>query len=186
MQRKSIAAIVMGVMCFGAFFGQTARAQELTTVDREYKLKAAFLYQFTNYVDWPSGAFSDGGTLLIGILGKDSFGASLNALEKKTVKGRRLVVKRSSTVEDLRSCQIVFVSASEGQRMAQIAAGLKGSNALLVGELDGFAQKWGMINFVSDGNKVRFEVNLEAAKRAGLQLSGRLLKVAKIVSDQHS
>ena len=110
----------------------------------------------------------------------------LGALEKKTVKGRRLVVKRFSTVADLQPCQILFVSRSEKDRISEVVAATNGSSTLLVSEVDGFAQRWGIINFVSEGNKVRVEINSDAAKRAGLKISGKLLRVAKIVEDQRS
>ena len=150
----------------------------------EYELKAAFLYNFATYADWPADAFPDPrAPFRVGVCGKDPFGPLLEeAFLGKTVGGRPIVVKRSPEVADLGSCQLVFVPASERTSRALLA--LEGTRALTVGEREGFAQEGGCVNFYLEGKRVRFEINPEAAKRAGLKISSKLLRLARIVKDK--
>lgn len=148
----------------------------------EYHVKALFLYAFTKFVEWPSDMPGD--ALCIGIVGDDPFGDILDqTVAGKTVNGRGFVVKRFKSDAEARLCHIVFVGASETKRMRAVLDALKGSGVLTVGEARGFAQAGGVINFEIVDNKVRFEVNIEAAKRARLKLSSKLLSLAKIVRD---
>ena len=137
----------------------------------EYDLKAAFLCNFAQFVKWPGGA---SGT--IGILGDDPFGGKL----EKALQGK-LSIKRSRRPEDLKSCQIVFVSKSERGNVSGIIANLGEAHVLTVGDSDGFARQGGVIGFTMDGDKVRFEINTAAARRAGLVISSHLLKLASRV-----
>lgn len=156
------------------------RAQ--SALQREYEIKAAYLYNFINYIDWPTEALpATGGTITIGILGENPFGAALNPLNGKQVKGRTLAVKQVGSVKDLELCQIVFVCNSEKTRVSEILGQLKDSRILTVADIDGFAAQGGIINFISERNKVRFEINPEAARRLGLTISSELLKLAKLV-----
>lgn len=149
---------------------------------REYEIKAAYLYNFINYIDWPADSLPPaGGTITIGIVGENPFGQALNPLNGKAVKGRTLVVKQVATAKDLEQCQIVFISASEKGRLPEIFGQLKESRVLTVSEMDGFASQGGIINFISERNKVRFEINPDAAKRLGLTISSELLKLARLV-----
>lgn len=149
---------------------------------REYEIKAAYLYNFINYIDWPADAFPPaGGKITIGIVGENPFGEALDPLNGKPVKGRTLVVKQITEPKDLDQCQIVFFSASERQRVPELLDKLKDSRILTVSEIDGFAQRGGIINFISERNKVRFEINPDAARRLGLTISSELLKLAKLV-----
>lgn len=152
---------------------------------KEYEVKAAFLFNFAQYVDWPSSAFlSDGAPIVIGIVGKDSFGSIVEQTVKgKSVKGRSFVVRRLTWGQAVKDCHILFISGSEKDKSEQINDLLKGEPVLTVGEISGFAKKGGIVNFVVENNKVRFEINPEAAKRAKLSISSRLLSLAKIVSD---
>jgi hypothetical protein len=152
---------------------------------KEYEVKAAFLFNFAQYVDWPGSAFSsDSAPIVIGIVGKDSFGSIIDQTVKgKIVKGRSFVVKRLSWGQAVKDCHILFVSASEKDKLGQMNDLLKGEPVLTVGETSGFAKRDGIVNFIIEGNKVRFEINPEAAKRAKLSISSRLLSLAKIVSD---
>ena len=152
-----------------------ASAQSLSS--REYEIKAAYLYNFIKYVDWPSY----GDTISIGVLGSDPFGPALAPLNGKTVKGRRLVIKHLDSVRDAQQCQIIFVSSSERQRLQEIFESLRSARVLTVGETQGFADGGGIINFIEENNKVRFEINAEAARRTGLNISSELLKLARLV-----
>lgn len=149
---------------------------------REYEIKAAYLYNFINYIDWPADALPPaGGTITIGVVGENPFGAALDPLNGKQVKGRKLAVKQVAEAKDLDQCQIVFIGPSEKQRLPEWLDKLKDSKTLTVSEIDGFAQRGGVINFISERNKVRFEINPEAARRFGLTISSELLKLAKLV-----
>jgi hypothetical protein len=145
---------------------------------REYVIKAAFIYNFVKFVDWPGGGSS---TLIIGVLGNNPFGAALNQLNGKSVKGKTLAVRQCNSVSDAESCQVVFISSSDADRQRQILDSLKSSSILTVGESKGFAQRGGMINFVTEDDRVRFEVNPAAAERARLNISSEMLKLARIV-----
>jgi uncharacterized protein DUF4154 len=153
----------------------TVRAQ--SAAQREYEIKAAYLYNFIKYVDWPSY----GDTITIGVLGANPFGSALAPLNGKSVKGRRLTIKQVDSLRDAQKCQIIFVSSSERARLQEIFDNLKPARVLTVGEMQGFANGGGIINFVEENNKVRFEINPEAARQAGLSISSELLKLAKLV-----
>ena len=149
---------------------------------REYEIKAAYLYNFINYIDWPADALPPAGsTITIGIVGENPFGPALDPLNGKQIKGRTLAVKQVATAKDLEQCQIVFICTSEKNRLAEIFGQLKESKVLTVSEMDGFASQGGIINFISERNKVRFEINPDAAKRLGLTISSELLKLARLV-----
>jgi hypothetical protein len=152
----------------------------------EYQVKAAFLYNFVQFVEWPAAAFPDAGApISIGVLGENPFGSGLEKIiEDKTVKDRKVVVKYSGTIENLSGCQLVFISASEQERLPEILKALRGKRVLTVGETPGFARLGGVINFIMVENRVRFEINVDAAERAGLKISSKLLQLAIIVKDK--
>jgi len=166
------------VLCLWASAGLPALPQ---AVD-EYHVKALFLYNFAKFVDWTPATPTD--TICVGILGDDPFGDVLDqTVAGKTVNGRSFVVRRLKRYEDAKVCQIVFVSGSEKKRLHAILNGLGSFGVLTVGEMEGFAAHGGVINFEIAGGKVRFEVNVDAAERAGLKLSSKLLSLATIVRD---
>jgi len=152
----------------------------------EYEIKAAFLYNFVAFVEWPSTAFADKDSpLVVGVMGEDPFGQTLeNTFRGKIVGGRRIAVKRSQDPKQLGDCHLVFVPGSSPERSAKTLQSLKGSSTLTVGEHAGFAAMGGCLNFFIDGKKVRFEYNPTAAKRAGLQVSSKLLRLARVVEGQ--
>jgi hypothetical protein len=151
---------------------------------REYQLKAVFLFNFAQFVEWPSQAFADAQTpLVIGVLGKDPFGAYLDeTVRGETVNNRSLVVQRYGRVEDIHTCHILFISRSEGDRLEQILARLRGRNILTVADAEGFAPPGVMIRLVTVENKIRLRINLEVAQAANLKISSKLLRTAEIVS----
>jgi len=156
-----------------------AQAQSAT----EYQVKAAFLFNFARFVEWPADAFpSADAALQICVLGQDPFGREFEqVIMDKTVNGHRIEIAHPDGVPQARSCQILFIAASEKPRLASILRGLKGSSVLIVGDTPGFAAAGGAINFVIDDGRVRFEINLKAAELAHLKISARLLTVAKVV-----
>jgi hypothetical protein len=156
-----------------------AQAQSAT----EYQVKAAFLFNFAKFVEWPADAFSNSDApLQVCVLGHDPFGRDFEQLiVEKTVSGHRIEVAHPDRVPQARACQILFIAASENQRLREILQGLKGASVLTVADTPGFAQMGGIINFVLDDNRVRFEINQKAAEQVHLKLSARLLTVAKLV-----
>ena len=164
------------------------RAQNVDqgAINREYQIKAAFLYNFGHdaYVRWPAEALgSESDPFVIGILGNDPFGTALREIaQHKKVKGRKLVVRRFATMEDYDHCHILFISRSQSrQQRLRAIRGIAGHHVLLVGESPGFAQDGGAINFYIEQNKLRFEINLESARNHELTISSRLLSVARVI-----
>lgn len=154
-----------------SFSGQQAKPEE-------YQVKAVYLYNFGRFVQWPeSGAKDDPFTICV--LGRDPFEVILDTtLANEKIESHKLVAKRIANYKDARGCRIVFISASELSRAKEILSLLEGSPVLTVSDMPSFVSNGGMIQFVLQDNKVRFEVNLTAAEKAGLTLSSQLLKVA--------
>jgi hypothetical protein len=160
------------------------RMQAQATSIPEYQVKATFLFQFTQFVDWPRDAFSNPQMpLVIGILGEDPFGSFLDeAVRDEKANGHPLVVERYHRLDDIKNCHVLFVSRSEANRMAEVVAALKGRSTLVVGDLNGFADHGGMIQFVTEQNRIRLRINLAAAKAANLTISSKLLRPATIIN----
>ena len=171
--------------------GVTLNAQN-TSGSSEYLIKAGFIYNFANLVQWPSTSFAQPDSpIVIVILGEDHFGTTLDhALEGKKVNARSFVIKRARSVAELqrtlgpqKECQILYVSSSEMPHLGEAIQVLKGAPVLTIGETPGFARSGGIINLVLEDNKVRFEVNVQAAKDADLNISSRLLALARIIPE---
>jgi len=149
----------------------------------EYQVKAAFLFNFAKFVEWPPGSFSDASApLRICVLGQDPFGQELRDITaKKTANGRKIQVEQVLALQLARTCHILFIASSEKAHLKQILENLRGADLLTVGDTKGFVQRGGVINFVLEDNRVLFEVNHQAAQQAGLKISSKLLNVAKLV-----
>ena len=149
---------------------------------REYLVKAAFLYNFAKFTVWPAKAFAAPSTpLRLCLLGKDPFQGALDSLAGKTVRKRKLEIHRLTKTSGLGKCHLLFVSASENKRLATILKILRGMPVLAIGDMPNFAHSGGIINLKTVRNKVRFEINVNAAKRAHLKFSSKLLRLAEIV-----
>lgn len=154
---------------------------------REYQVKAVFLYNFTQFVEWPADAFQkEDAPLVIGILGKDPFGTYLD----ETVSGEKLnthplVVRRFSKVEDITTCHILFVNILEKNVLENIFAHADSHHILTVGDAEVFAKRGGMIRFITDNGKTRIRINLDAAKNADITISSKLLRLAEVVSQKN-
>jgi len=155
----------------------------LAQAPSEYEVKAAFLYNFAKFVDWPSGAFpSNEAPFLICVLSQNPFGNQLQQItDGKRVGGRRIQVLFLDRVRDARMCQVLFISSSERPQIKEVLESLRGSSALTVGDTTGFAQSGVAINFILEQDRVHFEINVKSAQKAGLKLSSKLLSVAKVV-----
>jgi hypothetical protein len=160
---------------FGAAWGETPES-------REYMVKAAFLYNFAKFVDWPPDSFKiETSPLVLGIMGADPFGVVLETLKDKTVKGRKLIIRKFPRLENFEDCQILFISGSEKSNLRAILSTVKNYNTLTVSDIDRFANQGGMIGLVTVGNNVNFEINLDTVQQSRLKFSSQLLKLAKII-----
>ena len=173
------AAIVVALLALVAGPGR-AQAPPAPT---EYEVKAVFLFNFSQFVDWPAAAFADGRSpLVIGVLGHDPFGATLDEIVRgETVSGRPLAVRRYESLDQLDACHILFIDRSQDAQLDAILAALKGRSVLTVADFEGFARRGGIIRFTTVGNKIRLRVNLTAAQEAKLTISSKLLRPAQIV-----
>ena len=149
----------------------------------EYKVKAAFLYNFAKFIEWPQESFTDlEQPFVICILGEDPFGTVLERmLAGKKIRGRDFALKRFASINDFRACQILFIASSERRSLDGILPRVGGKPILTVSEVEGFAERGGMINFTMEELRVRFEVNVDALERKGLKANSQLLKLARIV-----
>jgi YfiR/HmsC-like len=149
----------------------------------EPEVKVTYLYNFGRFVQWaPDATTAKGNTFSICVFGQDPFGTVLDTIVSgETINGRSVVAKRVSSSQDALGCRVLYISVSEEGRLREILAGLDKAGVLTVSDIPQFAQRGGMIQFVTVGNKIRFEVNLTSAQDAGLTLSSDLLKVAVVV-----
>jgi YfiR/HmsC-like len=158
-----------------------------TAALQEYDVKAAFLLNFTRFVEWPAAAFADGNApMTIGIVGEDPFGGVLQSLVKgQTALGRRIEIRSFQPQDTPAGCQVLFFSRSlPPSRVAALFQSLQGQPVLLVGETSDFAAGGGTIGFVFVNKTVRFDVNLQKATQAELKVSSKLLAVARTVLKQ--
>jgi hypothetical protein len=161
-----------------------ATAQGPAPPPTEYQVKAAFLYNFGKFVEWPAEPGAPDGPFVITILGRDPFGGVLDeTLHGKTIEGRDIAVRRAASADRVDHSQILFISDSERQRLPEIIASLGMRPVLTVGETSGFSEMGGVIGFQVEGDRVRLEVNLAAARRCGLRISSDLLRIARVVGE---
>lgn len=151
----------------------------------EHDVKAAFLYNFAKFVEWPAEAFpGPDAPITYCVFAEDTFFSKLEALlQGEKVEGRRLALRRPAEVDDLAGCQVLFLGGSGSGRQERILAGLGRASVLTVGEDEGFLDRGGIIGFRIEAGRVRFDVDLAAAERARLKLSSKLLRVASRVRD---
>jgi YfiR/HmsC-like len=149
----------------------------------EYQVKAVFLFNFSQFVDWPPAVFAGPRSpITICVLGQDPFGTALDDIvQGEVVNGRPLEVQRYRRVDELGTCHILFIDRSEQSRLTEILAQLSGRSVLTVSDMEEFAQRGGMIRFITVGKKIRLRVNRDAAQAASLAISSKLLRPAEIV-----
>jgi len=157
----------------------------------EYEIKAVYLYNLTLFTVWPDSAFAaTNAPILIGVLGGDPFGATLDEMVRdktgrpEIVQGRPLSVKRLQSGEDWHGCQVLFICREEKENMASLLQSLKGQPVLTVSDASGFATQGGMINMVLVHGKVKLEINPAPAAAAGLKISAKLLRLATMVNPE--
>ena len=155
-----------------------------TTINREYQIKAAFPFNFTQFVEWPFNAFSEPETpLIIGILGEDPFGNYLEeTVTDEKVNGHLLVIQHYKNIEEAKTCHILFINQAETDKPEQAVINLKGKYILTVSDGNNFIKQGGMIRFVTKNNTIQIQINPEAVKEANLTVSSKLLRIAEVVS----
>jgi YfiR/HmsC-like len=150
----------------------------------EYQVKAVFLFNFAQFVEWPPQSYEDpAAPFVIGVLGTDPFGPALEgAVRGETLNGRSFVIERYRNVAEIRHCQILFISRSEAAHIGEIGAALAGHSILTVSDIEDPTQRGVMIRFVAENNRIRLRINADAAKAAGLSISSKLLRPAELVT----
>lgn len=171
---RQLAVLGMGLMLL---------AGDASAALSEHRLKAVFLFNFTRFIEWPASAFAAADApFVIGVFGRDPFGSDLDDVARgEMVDGRRLLVRRVQTVQDAAACQMLFIPESEQANLDEILAALARSNTLTVSDLDGSAQRGAMIRLVTDHDRIRLRINVDAARAAGLTISSKLLRASEIV-----
>ena len=172
------------LMCvLGLLLFSSGRAQD--SPPSEYQIKAAFIFNFAKFVEWPPEALPGPSLpMVIGILGDSSFGPDFQqAFAMKRINDHPLLVKEFRQAADVTNCHILFISSSvfnalEEKERREIMESLGRSNVLIIGEAPGFTEADGMISFVKENNKIRFQINEPAAKKARLKVSSKLLSLA--------
>ncbi|HTD66980.1 MAG TPA: YfiR family protein [Candidatus Limnocylindria bacterium] len=176
MRLRTIFILAVGLLLMSG----SNRAQDAPQPS-EYQVKAAFIFNFAKFVEWPPASFADGkAPLCIGVMGENPFGSDLeHVLRDKRLNSRLLTIRECRTVEEAKTCQVLFITASEKSRLKEILDGLSETHILTVGETETFVKSGGMINFVREGNRFRFEINDKAARKAGLRIASKLLELGK-------
>jgi hypothetical protein len=174
--------VLVSFLCLAAAI--PTRAQAPPSV--EYQVKAAFLLNFVKFIEWPPEVFpNEKAPITLCVFGHDPFGSALDDIIRgRTVNNRAVLVRRINEKRDLKSCQLVFVSAAEDKRLPEVLNNLKDTSAIVVGEGEGFAEHGGGIQFFLEDNRLRFAVNVDAVQRARLRVSSKLLALARIVHEQ--
>jgi hypothetical protein len=177
--RRSLRCVLSALtfaLCCSLVLAQQPRASE-------YQVKAAYLLNFGKFVKWPSSASADKSQSFAAcVLGADPFGVTLDStLAGETLDNKPVVIKRIAKPQDAAACRILFISSTEEKHLKEILAAIDQASVLTVSDMPGFSKRGGMIEFVLDGSRVRFEINLASAENAKLNLSSELLKVATTV-----
>ncbi|MGH7484280.1 MAG: YfiR family protein [bacterium] len=168
-----------------ALSGSLATPAE-AAVAKQYQVKAVFLFNFAQFVDWPPDAFpGPDSPFVIGVLGADPFGTALDqVVANERILDRAVVVRRFRDIQDVSLCHILFISASEAPRLGRILRACQGRSILTVGYMESFAESKGIIQFVLVNNRLRLRINAAAARSANLSISSQLLRQAELVGQK--
>lgn len=172
--------------CLRTTFAMLLLAASAQASAPEYQLKALFLFNFTQFIEWPAAALGPADApMWICVLGEDPFGSYLDdAVMGESVRGHPLLTRRHSRVEESDGCHILFVSGSESARFERILGYLKGKSTLTVADAPGFMRAGGMIGLITVHNRIRLRINPQIARAAHLTISSKLLKPAELVSEE--
>lgn len=182
-----VRARVLGMFLFFLCLGSQGHSEvERKDIAPEDRLKAVFLFKFTQFTEWPQEAFADPGSpFVIGILGSSPFGTFLDeTVHNEQVHGRKIVVERFLTVAESQKCHILYIGSSETDRLGRVLEAIRSRPILTVSDIETAGQNSVMIRFVTKQNKIRFRINADAAREAKLTLSSKLLRAADVVIDR--
>jgi len=149
----------------------------------EYAVKAAFLRYFASFVEWPAGSVVTNAPIVIGLVGNDPFGPAINEFieANSVINGHRVSVRRLRWNDSIHDCHIIFISSTEVAHLDFILRTAKELNILTIADVDGFAQRGGIIELRNGEGRVRFDVNMTAAGLAQLRVSSKLLRIARVI-----
>ncbi len=158
-------------------------ASSRASAQSEDQVKAAFLFNFVRYVEWPSEVFeNDGADVKICMLDADAFGRVVTQIVSgKSVGDRKVKIESIRSVDSARDCHLLYVGSPARETLSDLVSTLASAPVFTVSDAEGFAEGGGMANFFRADNKIRFEMNPGAAKKAKLKISSRLLRLAKVV-----
>jgi hypothetical protein len=156
------------------------------TATPEYQVKAVFLYNIAQFVEWPKDSIpEDTSAIIIGVLGKDPFGTYIDdTIKGEEVNGHPLVIERYAAPSDIKNCHILFIHSALGPKLNSILKNLRGKNILTVSDATNFTKQGGMVGFITQENKIRIQINLEDVKEENITISSKLLRLAEIVGPQ--
>jgi uncharacterized protein DUF4154 len=179
---RSACCVRILALCCAVFASLISNTQSQDLKPTEYQVKAAYLYNFGKFVRWPASA-SGASVFTICLLGNDPFSGVLEStVAGESISGKPLVLRRIARADQSAGCQILYISSSEDAHLKRILSTLPPQGILTVSDMPEFTERGGMMQFVMQGERVRFQVNLVAAQRAGLNMSSELLKVATAVN----
>jgi hypothetical protein len=193
--------MVAAVLCLVLLTALNAQAEPSSAQYKEYEVKAAFIFNFLKFVDWPKEKMADDpNQITIGIIGKDPFGSAVDIFKGKTIEDRKVVAMRFEGLEQLnklaesdknerleaiKNCHLLFICSSEQKQIREITDIVDKHAVLTVGDTEQFIESGGIINFFMEEGKIRFDINLAAAKKAGLEMRSQLLRLArKVIKDE--
>lgn len=165
--------------CLIIFAGNAGAVEKYS----EYQVKATFLYNFISFVEWPQST-ENRGSITVCTFGETPVFSNLAAFDGDKVRGKTVEIERIKTINEADKCDVLFLAVSERDKARKLLSHIKNLPVLSVSDIPGFVESGGIIQFVEEGSKVRFKINLNAAKDAGLKISSRLLKIAYIVGEK--
>jgi hypothetical protein len=194
--RRISRSIAMVFVLFGCLLISDVQSSTQSSQYKEYEVKAAFIYNFLKFVDWPEEKMTNNKEIIIGIIGENPFGSAADVFKNKKVEDRDVTLKyfeglgkikempekdRAANEEAIKKCHLLFICPSEQKQVREIIDLVGKNSVLTVGDTDGFSKSGGAIQFLIEDNKIRFNINLTAAEKAGLKIRSQLLRLAKQV-----
>ncbi|MDH3257746.1 MAG: YfiR family protein [Nitrospinota bacterium] len=180
--------MVVGLLLWGwcaPMASQALAVESAYAASVEHEVKAAFIHNFTKFIDWSQDSFkTDTSPIRIGILGQGPINEPLIKMNGIRVQKRSLEISSIDNLNNAREFHIIFINRSEKKQIRSILRDLKGTGILTIGDMPDFAEQCGIINFFLQSGKVRFEINIEASRQENLQISSKLLRLARIVNTQ--
>ena len=185
-QRRDLRPVMwtaLGLLAWAVLLFNPLRACAEGDDESEYRVKLAFLYNFAQFIQWPAEAFHNpAAPLMMCVAGPDPFQGEIEQdLHGRKIGGHPIEIRRLRPNDNPKACHMIFVRAGDKKQVEKLLAAVKGSSTLTVGETEGFADLGGVINLTLDRNRLRFEINLDAAAQTRLKFSSKLLALAKIV-----